>query len=97
MKNKNKPDIEVFITGMGIVTALGAGIQSHLQAVRQSRTGLTIQSFFNKTPPDPFPCGLVPTAVLPCSVEESASNRANLLFDSALQQALSQAKISLPL
>ena len=85
---------EVWITGAGIVSALGSGLDTHCSALAESRTGLTEQSFFSGNPPDPCICGMVPPDVLEDSIEESASNRANLLLELAIEQALQSAGIS---
>ncbi len=87
---------EVWITGTGIVSALGSDLDTHYSALAESRTGLTRQSFFNGNPPDPCICGVVPPDVLECSIEESASNRANLLLELAIEQSLQNAGLCAP-
>ena len=88
---------EVWITGAGIVTALGAGLGEHTSAITHSKTGLTRHNFFNGNPPDPCLCGKVPAEVLKPGIEESASNRANLLLELAIEQSLQNAGLSTPI
>lgn len=83
---------DVWITGMGIVSALGAGIKTHLDALVNSRTGLAPHPFFEGDYKSEFISGMVPHNILPYSIEESASTRANLLLDIACREALGQAK-----
>ena len=88
---------EVWITGAGIVTALGAGLDDHLSAMIHSKTGLTRQNFFNGNPPDPCLCGKVPAEILKPEIEESAPDRANLLLELAIEQSLQNAGLSTPI
>ena len=87
---------EVWITGAGIVSALGSGLDTHYSALAESKTGLTRQNLFNGNPPDPCICGMVPADVLSYGIEESASNRATLLLELAIEQALQNACLSAP-
>ena len=91
MKEKSVTEIEVWVTGIGIVSALGAGKKAHLDAILQNRSGLDKHNFFNGKSPDPVVCGLIPYECLPFSIEESAANRANLILDTALKGAKQQA------
>jgi 3-oxoacyl-(acyl-carrier-protein) synthase len=83
---------EVWITGMGIVSALGAGAETHLDAIKHSRTGLAPHPFFEEKYKSEFICGMVPHEALSYSIEESAATRANLLLDIACKEALGHAK-----
>lgn len=84
---------DVWITGMGIVSALGAGVKAHLDALVNARTGLAPHPFFEGKYTTEFICGMVPHDILPYSIEESAATRANLLLDIACREALGQAKV----
>ena len=88
---------DVWITGVGVVSALGSGLEPHASAMINSRTGLTTHNFFNGNPPDPIFCGLIPSAVLAPTIEECVSNRADLILEMAVMQALQSASFSLPL
>jgi 3-oxoacyl-(acyl-carrier-protein) synthase len=81
---------------MGIVSALGAGIAEHRNALVDARTGLAPQTFFEGKHATEFMCGMAPHSALPLSIEETAANRANLLLDIACTEALSVAKIQSP-
>lgn len=37
----------VYITGYGLITALGIGVEAHLTALEQARTGITLPQFLN--------------------------------------------------
>jgi len=78
---------ELWITGMGVVSALGAGVESHLNAISAKRSGLEPAAIFG-TPPDPVICGMVPQQTLPLSIDDSASDRADRLADIASREAL---------
>jgi 3-oxoacyl-[acyl-carrier-protein] synthase II len=84
---------DVWITGMGIVSALGAGVQNHLDAVVDSRSGLFPHPFFEGKYRTEFMSGMVPHNAFPYSIEESAAFRANSLCDIACKEALSQAGV----
>jgi 3-oxoacyl-[acyl-carrier-protein] synthase II len=84
---------DVCITGMGIVSALGAGVRAHLDALVNARSGLAPHVFFEEKDKREFICGMVPHDVLPHTIEETAANRASLLFDMACKEALGQADI----
>jgi len=79
---------EVWITGIGVVSALGAGYEEHAEALRMGRSGLVPHELFGGREPDPCVCGIVPHRCMPHSIEESAGIRADLLLDFALRQAL---------
>jgi 3-oxoacyl-(acyl-carrier-protein) synthase len=84
---------EVWITGAGVVSALGTGMESLEQAALNCRSGLKRYRLFNGAPPDPCVCGKVPPEIVPGSLEESAHNRADLLLGNALDQALISASL----
>lgn len=87
---------EVWITGTGIVSALGSGLTAHENAIVHSKTGLSRHTFFNGSPPDPCICGMVPADIIAPGIEESAPNRANLLLEQAVEQSLHTAGLSSP-
>jgi 3-oxoacyl-[acyl-carrier-protein] synthase II len=82
---------EVWITGMGIVSALGAGVEAHREAVATARTGLASHRFFEGKFAADFICGMVPQNAFPHSIEQSAGNRANMLCEMASREAMQQA------
>jgi len=82
---------EVWITGMGIVSALGAGCDAHREAVQKSQTGLASHRFFEGKYGADFICGMVPKSAFPPSIEDSAGDRANRLAEMACREALGQA------
>ena len=96
MNASGAPPPEVWITGAGIVSALGSGLEAHGQALVRGRTGLERHSLFEGRPPDPCLCGRVPQEILPGPLEETASRRANLLLDRALEEVLSGAGLRAP-
>jgi 3-oxoacyl-(acyl-carrier-protein) synthase len=88
---------EVWITGAGIVSALGSGLGDHASAMIHSKSGLARHNLFNGNPPDPCLCGMVPGNILKPGIEESASDRANLLLELAVEQSLLNAGLSTPI
>ena len=87
---------QVWITGMGIVSALGAGAGAHRTAVAAAQTGLASHRFFEGKYAADFICGMVPQNALPESIEQSAGDRADLLCEMACREALEQAGLVLP-
>jgi len=85
---------DVCISGIGIVSALGAGCAIHSEALVNAKTGLSSQTFFTNEYAADFMCGLVPKTACKLSIEESAANRANIFCEIASKQALLQAGIS---
>ena len=73
---------DIWITGMGIISALGDGVQIHANAMENEKSGLTSRTLFDGVAPDPCIIGMVPEAILP-TFECSAANRANLLIEHA--------------
>jgi 3-oxoacyl-[acyl-carrier-protein] synthase II len=84
---------EVWITGMGIVSALGAGVEAHREAITAARTGLAGHRFFEGKYAADFICGMVPQNAFPHSIEQSAGDRANRLCEMACREALRQAAL----
>lgn len=87
---------EVWITGVGVISALGKGMPAHSIAVRHVKTGLAPHNLFNGEPPDPCICGKVSTEVIGYDIEESAHNRANILLQSVCEDALNSAGLITP-
>lgn len=87
------PSKEIWITGNGIVSAIGSGVNAHIDAISNCKSGLKLHNFFNGTLPDPCMTGLIPEDVLPLSIDESAAERANLLAEIAFKQTFAQASI----
>jgi 3-oxoacyl-[acyl-carrier-protein] synthase II len=81
---------EVWITGMGIVSALGSGVEAHREAIATARTGLASSRFFEGNYATDFICGMVPQSAFPRSIDQSAGERANLLCEMACKEALRQ-------
>lgn len=87
---------EVWLTGAGVVSALGSGMETHASAITDARSGLLKYSFFDGNPPDPCICGKVPPETLAQGFEESAANRADLLLEMAVSQSLEMAGLGVP-
>jgi 3-oxoacyl-[acyl-carrier-protein] synthase-1 len=83
MRNNN-----VYITGIGIVSALGASAETHLNAILNKRCGLSSYTFFDGNFKEDFCCGMVSKNILPFSIDESPFNRANLLCEIAIKEAI---------
>ncbi len=86
--------LDVCISGMGIVSALGSGCTDHVDAIVQSKTGLSKQSFFENAYAAEFICGPVSQKICTYSIEESAADRANIFCEIASRQALHQACVT---
>jgi 3-oxoacyl-[acyl-carrier-protein] synthase II len=82
---------DVWITGMGMVSAAGAGAAEHLAAVREGRSGITRHAFFNGHAPDPVFCGMIPESVLSQDLDAMAPDRADRVLELAVREALAQA------
>ncbi len=76
---------------MGIISALGSGLDEHARALREGRSGLGPHELFGGREPDPCVCGIVPRKDLAAGIDESARDRADRLLDHAVKQALSEA------
>jgi 3-oxoacyl-(acyl-carrier-protein) synthase len=82
---------EVWITGVGIVSAVGTGIAAHAEAARASRSGLSHRSFFGGAAPDPCLVGMAPADIVSPVIEDTPANRADSLLDHALRQCMTDA------
>lgn len=85
-----QPAAEVWITGAGVVSALGAGLGAHRRAMERAEHGLRPLHLFDGEP-DPCLCGLVPAAVLSEDLEATAETRADALLGLALEECLAGA------
>ncbi len=85
---------EAYVTGMGMVSALGAGADLHKEAMTTGRGGLSTRTFFDGAPPDPCICGIVPDSVISGNFDETAADRADLLLDRATEECLVGAGLS---
>ncbi len=79
---------DVWITAAGAVSALGAGMEAHLGAVRDSRTGLARHELFGGNAPDPCMCGLLPADVLEPNFDATAADRADRVLERVVAEAL---------
>jgi 3-oxoacyl-(acyl-carrier-protein) synthase len=86
-------DTDVCITGIGIVSAVGAGAAAHLDALVNARSGLVSRPFFEDSFKTDYICGMVPHEAFPHAIADTAASRANLLFDMACKEALAQAGV----
>lgn len=87
---------DIYVSGAGIISAIGAGLETHLLAVKQCRTGLNTYEFFKGQKPDPCVAGKIPGELIKNSLDETAGNRADLLAMHAMKQALQGSGISGP-
>jgi 3-oxoacyl-[acyl-carrier-protein] synthase II len=83
------PKGEIWVTGIGAVSALGRGIVAHSTAVRQKRSGLAPLALFGSSP-DPVIAGMVPRDVITEGIDATAADRADRLVDMAIEDALAQ-------
>lgn len=88
---------EVWVTGIGIISSLGKGLVIHEKAIKEGATGIRNFPVFDDAETGNFKCGIISEEHIPQSINESASNRANLILDIALQEALRQAGLKGPL
>lgn len=79
---------DVWITAAGAVSALGAGMATHLDAVRNGRSGLSRHELFGGAAPDPCMCGLLPADVIESNFEATAPDRAGRVLEIAVAEAL---------
>ena len=84
---------EVWITGVGIISALGSGLDAHADAARAARSGLKRHRFFDGAPPDPCMAGLVDAKDCTSIAGAQSADRADILLDHALAQCLTQASV----
>lgn len=85
---------EIWISGAGIVSAIGEGLDIHLDALRNARSSLVSQSFFDGALPDPCMTGIVPLSVIEKTIDETAKDRAIILAEKAFTQSVAQSKLS---
>ncbi len=86
-------DQEVWITGVGVLSALGRGFPRHLNAVKQGECGLRPVELFGGAAPAPILCGLVPEITLGSDLEATAADRATSLLRMSLRDALHDAML----
>ncbi len=82
---------DVWITGMGIVSPLGAGLEAHRAALAASQCGIR---YIHQFPTDRFPvriAGEIPDPELP----HAAAGRTSILLERALDQAFEDAGLDL--
>ncbi len=96
--NQNKP---VFVTGMGIVSALGAGVEDNLDKLKNAQSGIGSMEILDSIHRESFPVGefkcsnkeMIQALGLP---EGEPYTRTFLLSLIALREALEGAKLSPP-
>lgn len=91
--------VNVFVTGMGVVSALGATLHDNHQLLRAGRTGLGKPRFFESLYADTFPFGEVnisnETLLKETGlVNESGLTRTDLLAYKAFQEAVGHASLT---
>jgi 3-oxoacyl-(acyl-carrier-protein) synthase len=84
---------ELWITGVGIISAAGCGYADHLAAIQKGNSSLSVHKFFNGELPDPCICGKVPSIHVNDSIDGTAGDRSILLADKAISDALSASGI----
>ncbi|MGZ3495776.1 MAG: beta-ketoacyl-[acyl-carrier-protein] synthase family protein, partial [Thermodesulfobacteriota bacterium] len=50
----------IFITGMGIISALGQGVGRHIDALKKNCSGIKPMTLFTPSPGNVFPAGEIP-------------------------------------
>jgi 3-oxoacyl-(acyl-carrier-protein) synthase len=85
---------EIWISGAGIVSAVGEGMDIHLDALLNAKSGLCSNSFFNGALPDPCMSGKVPQSVIEKTIDETAKDRAIILAEKAYTQSITQSKLT---
>ena len=88
----SKSPKEVWITGMGAISALGRGVKAQYQQALKEQSGICEHSFFEGKSPDPVLCGMIPSKDFSSSLNETKANRANLLLEGAFAEAFTQCK-----
>lgn len=79
---------EVWVTGIGMVSAVGSGPRAHLDAAVAGRSGLTRHTFFGGSAPDPVMCGMIPADVLTQDLDATAATRGDQILEIAARQAI---------
>ncbi len=79
---------EVWVTGMGVVSAAGYGPAAHSHALRAAETPMRETSFFEN--PSPVTCfaGIVPPTIIHPRFDRLGADRANRLLECAVSGAL---------
>ena len=90
MQNPN----EIWITGAGVISALGLGLERHAEASRTGESGLARRELFHGQAPDPVLCGQVSGSLLDEDLEGTAADRATRLLTLCLDDALQSAGLS---
>lgn len=86
---------EVWVTGLGMVSAVGGTPAEHLGAARSGATGLAQHEFFDGNAPDPCVCGKIPGHILDDNLDATATDRADTLLEMVVRQALGSDAASL--
>jgi 3-oxoacyl-(acyl-carrier-protein) synthase len=86
---------ELWITGIGIISAAGYGYTDHLVALQKGRSSLSVHNFFDGELPDPCICGKVPSTLINDSIDATAADRSILLADKAICGALDASMVNL--
>jgi 3-oxoacyl-(acyl-carrier-protein) synthase len=84
---------DLWITGIGIISATGYGYTDHLAALQKGCSSLSVHNFFNGDLPDPCMCGKVPSILINDSIDATAGDRSILLADKAIREALDTSKV----
>jgi 3-oxoacyl-[acyl-carrier-protein] synthase II len=79
---------EVWITGVGIISAAGNGYTEHLNSLQKGYSSLSAHNFFNGDLPDPCICGKVSSLLIDESIDATAADRSILLAGKAICDAL---------
>lgn len=79
---------------MGIVSAVGAGIDAHRKAVAAAQTGLATHGFFEGNFAADFMCGMIPRSAFDLTLSQSAADRASRLGEMACREAMLQAGLA---
>jgi 3-oxoacyl-(acyl-carrier-protein) synthase len=83
---------EVWVTGMGAISAAGASIEDHRAALGGVTSCLAPRTFFDHAQSELF-AGTAPASCIDPDLEATAGNRANVLLDHALGDALADAGV----
>jgi 3-oxoacyl-[acyl-carrier-protein] synthase II len=85
---------ELWITGIGIISAAGNGYADHFNALQKGCSALSVHNFFDGDLPDPCICGKVPSSLINESIDATAGDRCVLLADKAISEALGTSKVN---
>ncbi len=81
----------VWITGMGVISPLGAGLEAHRIALREASCGIR---YIRQFPTERFPVRIAGEVCDP-TLPHAAAGRASVLLERALQEAFADAGLSL--